>query len=68
MDEFEKGFISGFLGYWLGSKLDQTRFGIWFNTNPIIDRIWNAGKAILFSVIALLVVYYIVLIIGQFSN
>ena len=68
MNDFEKGFLASFIGYWLGAKLDQTRLGIWFNTNPTVDKIWKAGKAILLSVIALLVMYYVILVIGQFSS
>lgn len=61
MNDFEKGFLSAFIGYWLGSLIDRTRFGIWFNTNRVVTWFWNAGKAILLSVIAFLVIYYIIL-------
>lgn len=68
MNDFEKSFLASFIGYWLGAKLDQTRFGIWFNTNPTVTKIWNAGKALLILVVALLVMYYVILVIGQFAN
>lgn len=65
MNSFEKGFLATFIGYWLGSKLDQTRFGIWFNTNPIIDLLWQLGKLILLLGIGVLVVWYFYILIFQ---
>jgi hypothetical protein len=31
-------------GAYIGHKIDQTRFGVWFNTNPVINLIWNFIK------------------------
>jgi hypothetical protein len=34
-------------GAYIGHKLDQTRFGYWFNTNPVVTFFWRlAGVAI----------------------
>lgn len=66
MNDFEKGFIAAFIGYWIGHKIDNTRFGIWFNTNPTVTKIWNAGKALLLAAGAFLVVMYAYFVIRQF--
>jgi hypothetical protein len=68
MNDFEKSALATFVGYWLGQKIDQTRFGIWFNNNRTIDRIWRSLIiGILLTGIGLLG-YFIVLVIAQLSN
>jgi hypothetical protein len=67
MNDFEKGFLAGFIGYWLGYKIDQTRFGIWFNNNPVIDFIWNVLVAALQLIVIGLAIYFVYLVIAGWS-
>lgn len=62
MNDFEKGFLTTFIAYWIGSKIDQTRFGIWFNNNRTIDIICQVVKRILLLAIIGLVMYYFYLV------
>jgi len=66
MNDFQKNFTAGFIGYIIGTFLDNTRFGHWFNTNPTVTKCWNAGKAILYTVFASLFVYFIYCVAIQF--
>lgn len=68
MDNFEKGFLSAFIGYRVGRWLDSTRFGIWFNNNKVIDFIYRTIGRLLLITIFVLIVYYIILAIGEFTN
>lgn len=65
MNDFEKGFLVTFIAYWIGSKIDQTRFGIWFNNNSIVSFIWDLVKLILFLAVVGLVIYFFYLVIFQ---
>lgn len=52
---FERGFAEAFIGYAIGHYLDQTRFGRWFNTNPVVTaivRLMQIGL-ILFAIFAI---------------
>lgn len=68
MNDFEKGFAASFIGYLIGAWIDGTRFGYWLNTNPVVTLIWKAVKAILLSVIAFLMVYFVILVMIQLSS
>lgn len=68
MNDFEKTALASFIGYWIGHKIDQTRFGIWFNNNRIIDIIWRTGIFALLLTGLVLLVWFIVLVVIQFSN
>lgn len=62
MNDFEKGFLTTFIAYWIGNKIDQTRFGIWFNSNPIINVVCQLVKLILLAAVVGLVIYYFYLV------
>lgn len=66
-NEFIKPFEAAMIGYVVGSQLDQTRFGIWFNKNRIVNLTYFliARLLILFGVF--LVVYYIYLLISGWN-
>lgn len=46
-EEFAK--VAGWtlLGAYIGHKIDQTRFGIWFNNNRIVNLAFSVGKCVL---------------------
>lgn len=76
MDEFEDNFPSNegdyaglragrdaFIGYALGSFVDRTRFGIWFNNNKIIDWIYKGiYLAVILGIISFIVAIPIIVI------
>lgn len=67
-DEFFDAAEAAMIGYYIGDKIDQTRFGIWFNENRTIDLVYRlVGLAILgwFSWAVVLFIYYtICLVLG----
>lgn len=65
MNDFEKGFLTTFIAYWIGSKIDQTRFGVWFNNSPVIEAVCQLLKLILLTAVFALVIYYFYLVISQ---
>lgn len=67
-ESFAKSFSAAFIGYWLGSKLDQTRFGIWFNTNRTINVIFTALVTAFKIIVVVLALYFIVLVAQQFMS
>lgn len=65
---FMKVFAATFIGAYLGHKLDQTRFGIWFNTNRTIDFIFTVIVSFLQTVAIALLLWFIILVVIQFSK
>lgn len=56
---FVKGFAAAFSGALIGSRLDSTRFGRWYNTSPLIGLL---GRLLALGGI-ILVGYYFYLVI-----
>lgn len=57
--EFAKGFAFAFGGAILGSMLDHTRFGRWFNTSKFIGFLGKMLKVAVLSAIGLYVYFVI---------
>jgi len=38
--EFARPIIAAAIGGYIGHKLDQTRFGIWFNNNRVVNWVY----------------------------
>lgn len=68
LNDFEKGFLAGFIGYWIGSLIDNTRFGIWFNNNPTVQVVLTAIKTCTVIVIGVLFLYFIFLVMVQMAG
>lgn len=66
MNDMEKGFLAGFLGYTIGARLDNTRFGRWFNTNPAINLLYYLTKLLLVGVGIFLGTMFICALMGEF--
>lgn len=60
-EDFARPFAAAIIGGYIGSRLDRTRFGYWFNTNPVVGMFCYWLKlAVCFAVAAfiLLFIYY----------
>lgn len=66
MNDMEKGFLAGFLGYALGARLDNTRFGRWFNTNPVINLIYYIARILLVGVCIFLGTVFLCALLREF--
>jgi hypothetical protein len=52
------GFMSVMIGVWLGSLLDSTRFGRWFNTSPSVGWVYRKlAQALILGLGVFLLVY-----------
>lgn len=58
MEAFLKTFTAAMIGGYIGHKIDQTRFGYWYNTNPVITWIYRTVLRILFIAAIVAVVYF----------
>lgn len=63
VQDFVRPVLAGVVGAYIGHKLDQTRFGVWVNTNRTIDTTiyWIKIVAIFAITIAVLLYAYIFL-------
>jgi len=61
--EFARPVIAGIIGSYIGHKLDQTRFGYWFNTNTTIGIIcyWLKILFLLAIISGIILFFYIYL-------
>jgi hypothetical protein len=62
-EDFERSAIAGIIGGYIGHKLDQTRFGIWFNQNRWIDLFYTEVAKMIIVVIAVMVLWFFYLLI-----
>ncbi|HET7637771.1 MAG TPA: hypothetical protein VFK47_03430 [Ktedonobacteraceae bacterium] len=55
--------VAGMVGSYIGAKLDQTRFGIWYNTNKTVTAIYKFMQiaAILFAIYCVGLFFYYVI-------
>jgi len=65
---FRNPFIATLIGAWIGWKLDQTAFGRWFNTNPVLNRIFTLLRVGLILLIVMGVMYYLWLVLISFTS
>lgn len=67
VQHFVRPVIAGIVGGYIGHRLDQTRFGIWVNTNRTITAVchWLKIILVLAGVIGLLLYTYIFLTVPE---
>lgn len=65
LSAFGKTFVVTLIAAWIGHKLDQTAFGRWFNTNPVLNRIFHLLKVGLILMAVAAVCLYLWLLINQ---
>lgn len=61
--EFIRPAVAGLIGGYIGHKLDQTRFGIWFNNNRIVNRIYVEVAKLVVVSIAVAIVWFLFLLL-----
>lgn len=60
--EFLNPFIAAIIGGYIGHKLDNTRFGHWFNNSPIIEFVLDIFKILFIIGTLVLGIWYVVLL------
>lgn len=55
--------VAFIVGAAIGARLDNTRFGVWFNNSPIINAIYKIGKIAFWlfaAYCAVLFIYFVI--------
>ena len=65
MGYFAKPFMAAIIGGYIGAKLDQTTFGQWVNTNPVIDRLCYLLKLGFLMMVVAAVMLYVWILLNQ---
>lgn len=53
-------------GAYIGHKIDQTRFGIWFNNNRTINAVWKLAGIVLCCYLVYLAILFVVCLVNAF--
>lgn len=66
MNDFEKTFVTAFIGYAIGAWIDNTRFGYWLNNSPVMDTVADIVKYFLLTSVILLTILFAVFVVIAF--
>lgn len=65
---FGKVFAITLIGAWIGHKLDQTAFGRWFNTNPVLNTIFAMLRIGLILLLVMGLMYFLWCVVVAFNQ